>query len=85
MLIQKAQTYVRSVRKRIVSEMKAIGLVKTPTIERVQSHDDYTLVTSSGYSGRYQNNQQSAYRNPRNANHLMKTGLHILMEPHLYE
>ena len=56
MLIQKAQTYVRSIRKRIVSEMKAIGLVKTPTIERVQSHDDYSLLTSLGYSGRYQNN-----------------------------
>ena len=56
MLIQKAQTYVRSVRKRIVSEMKAIGLVKTQTIERVQSHDDYTLLTSSGYSGRTQFN-----------------------------
>jgi len=43
---------MRAIRKKIVSDMKAIGLVRKSSLERVQSQDDYSLITSAGYSGR---------------------------------
>ena len=53
LFIDKARSKMREIRKKIISDMKAIGLVRvSPTIERVQSLDDYSLLTSVGYSGR---------------------------------
>lgn len=51
--IEKAKSKMRQIRNKIISDMKVIGLVRvSPTIERVQSLDDYDLLTSAGYSGR---------------------------------
>ena len=53
MMIEIACERVKSIRKGIIDEMKLCGLVRTLTVERVQSQDDYTLITSAGYSGRH--------------------------------
>ena len=52
LLIDKAQQKMRQLRKKIISDMKAVGLVRTTSVDRVQSLDDYALLTSPGYSGR---------------------------------
>ena len=53
LFIDKARSKMRQIRKKIISDMKTVGLVRvSPTIERVQSMDDYCLLTSAGYSGR---------------------------------
>ena len=48
MMIDHAQGKMRAIRKKIISDMKAIGVVRMTTpIDRVQSLDDYTLLSTS--------------------------------------
>ena len=43
---------MREIANSIINEMKAMGVIRTIGADRVQSLDDYELLTSSGYSGR---------------------------------
>lgn len=92
MLMDKAQEKMRAIRKKIVSDMKAIGLVRKSSLERVQSQDDYSLITSAGYSGRSllatkcTQSQLSYHRGPTShANQLMKSGTSCLTDGLRYE
>lgn len=81
---------MRSIRKKIISDMKTIGLVRMASVERVQSLDDYSLVTSAGYSGRSlftsNNSQINHHRGPASlSNQLMKNGTNYLIEGIRYE
>jgi len=40
------------IREKLVSDMQAAELLRVASIERVQSQDDYSLLTSPGFSGR---------------------------------
>ena len=70
---------MRRLRKKIISDMRAIGLVRTSSVDRVQSQDDYCLVTSTGYSGR----TLSTYTNQ--TNQFMKSGPGLLADSGRYE
>ena len=86
---------MRVIRKKIVSDMKAIGLVRKSSLERVQSLDDYCLITSAGYSGRSllaatSKGSQVNYhhRGPASSSHanqLMKSGQSCLTDGDRYE
>ena len=52
MILDGALVKMREIANSVVSEMKAMGVIRTIGTERVQSLDDYELVTSAGYSGR---------------------------------
>ena len=91
MFIEKARGKMRQLRKKIISDMKMIGLLRVPTIERVQSMDDYCLLTSAGYSGRslFTSNHSTAYRHHQfkeaSQNLLMKSGASFLSSGARYE
>ena len=94
LLMDKAQQKMRALRKKIISDMKALGLVRMASIERVQSLDDYCLLTSSGYSGRTllasggsSSYLHSLHQNQRRAqaNQLMRAGTNLLAEGARYE
>ena len=52
MILDCAQSKMREIANSIIQEMKAMGVIRTIGADRVQSLDDYELLTSSGYSGR---------------------------------
>ena len=52
MILDGAQVKMREISNSIVKEMKAMSVIRTIGADRVQSLDDYELVTSAGYSGR---------------------------------
>ena len=52
MILDCAQNKMREIANSIIAEMKAMGVIRTIGADRVQSLDDYELLTSSGYSGR---------------------------------
>lgn len=78
---------MRQLRKKIISDMKAIGLVRTASVDRVQSLDDYSLLTSSGYSGRahFTSNSHLHHFGHGQSNQLMKAGGGLLTEGDRYE
>ena len=47
-----AQLKMREIANQVVSEMKTMSVIRTIGADRVQSLDDYELITSTGYSGR---------------------------------
>ena len=60
MILDVSQEKVKQIRRGIIDEMKQCGLIRTMQVDRVQSLDDYQLITSCGYSGRqYFGNSQS--------------------------
>ncbi len=69
MLIDKAQLKMRSIRKKIISDMKTVGLLRMSSIDRVQSLDDYSLLTSHGYSGRSVFNTNGNYTSSHHPMH----------------
>lgn len=95
MLIDKAQAKMRQVSKKIISDMKAVGLLRMTSIDRVQSMDDYSLLTSHGYSGRSLFASGSAGSHPMHhlhsysrrgqANQFAKVGTNLLAETAKYE
>ena len=52
MILDGALVKMKEIASSVVAEMKAMGVIRTIGTERVQSLDDYELVTSAGYSGR---------------------------------
>ena len=52
MILDGAQVKMREIANQVVEEMKAMGVIRNIGAERVQSLDDYELITSAGYSGR---------------------------------
>ena len=71
--------------------MKAVGLVRMASTGRVQSQDDYCLLTSAGYSGRNlfssssRSNHLHHHQRRGHANQLMKVGSSLLTEGAQYE
>ena len=52
MILDGALIKMREIANSVISEMKSMGVIRTIGAERVQSLDDYELITSTGYSGR---------------------------------
>ena len=82
MILDGALIKMREIANSIVTEMKATGIIRTIGPERVQSLDDYELITSAGYSGRaYFGGNGSKYSS---TNDFSKNGLQ-LMDGRKYE
>jgi hypothetical protein len=88
---------MRAIRKKIISDMKTVGLLRMSSIDRVQSLDDYSLLTSHGYSGRsvFSTNGSYTPSHPMHhlhqhsrrghANQFAKVGTNLLGEGDKYE
>ena len=82
MILQIAMERMKSLRRGVIDEMKNCGLIRTMSVQRVQSQDDYSLITSNGYSGRSYftgMGQNSGMFSPSH-NDFSKSSINLLMD-----